>query len=683
MNIVNKLKNKKNSNNLVFLFIVAICVVALMISATAISLYYMSMNNMIDIISEESIENSQNSIISKIVDLERDLNKTTFQILNSKAVHNTVSEDGEYSVQLHQNAQLDINSLTSPYVGLKDLFIINTRNKYVFNDSLHSHSENHLNYYTTLTKVFENHNIGKKLYISEITPSSLVVICHDFRGFILVYIFEQTALTDLFFDEAFMSDYNSAVYYKNDYILSNNPSYFLNNTNTVKTHRFKYEKDNYCIISDIIPRSLERFYSPFFIQILSFTLVIIAISIAAIVFFSNYMSKKTQKHLSILMAHSRQHHYMAIKSILQRSVRNQFISPTEQSELNEYFNKINFKELFCFQFQLDNINSLLLTNSYKNISEFVQNIMLILEEYLSKYGHCIMIDIDFDSVGLILAAKEISSDYDITESMNNARNEISKLLGLTVTVASTDSIISPSDIITTFIHLNSLMKYRFFTGYNSTVTDSFEINQSKEFPLKLQNQISALYVSHNLSELTPHLREFFDEASKTSYDDAKKWVLDLAITLSKAQSSFENSSDVIFELSQADTLELQYNIFIKYFVNIPDDEQQAAISNDYFNKNTVKIIEEHYNNLDFNLTSYAEMLGISVAYAGKKFKKEFNTSFNAYLAEFRVKKALTLLSDNSLKISDIAQMCGFGSTAYFIKIFKKITSMTPTDYRKS
>lgn len=395
------------------------------------------------------------------------------------------------------------------------------------------------------------------------------------------------------------------------------------------------------------------------------------------------MSKKTQKHLSILMAHSRQRHYMAIKSILQRSVRNQFISPNEQTELSEYFAKMDFKELFCFQFRLDRVNSLLLTYSYKSISEFVQNIMLILEEYLSKYGQCIMLDIDFDSVGLILAANEISLDSDINESITNARGEISRLLDLTVTVASTDSIISPSDIIPTFIHLNSLMKYRFFTGYNSTVTDSLEINQSKEFPLKLQNQISALYASGNCDELPARLRLFFDEASKTSYDDAKKWVLDLAITLSKVHSSFENASDVIFELSQADVIEEQYGIFIKYFANARNEELSSEISNDCFNKDTVKIIEEQYKNLDFNLTSYAEILGISVAYAGKKFKKEFNTSFNAYLAEFRIKKALVLLSDNSLKISDIAQECGFGSTAYFIKIFKKITSMTPTDYRKS
>ena len=152
--------------------------------------------------------------------------------------------------------------------------------------------------------------------------------------------------------------------------------------------------------------------------------------------------------------------------------------------------------------------------------------------------------------------------------------------------------------------------------------------------------------------------------------------------VSKSLSSFNDLSDIIFELSQADTLESQYNIFVKYFVDTLDVHKNSALSNDAFVEQTNKIIEKEYSNLDFNLTSYAELLDISVAYAGKKFKKEFNTSFNAYLAEFRVKKALNLLSDSNYKIAEIAEQCGFGSTAYFIKTFKKITSMTPTDYRK-
>ena len=54
-----------------------------------------------------------------------------------------------------------------------------------------------------------------------------------------------------------------------------------------------------------------------------------------------------------------------------------------------------------------------------------------------------------------------------------------------------------------------------------------------------------------------------------------------------------------------------------------------------------------------------------------------------YVNSRRIDAAIRLLADNELNILDIAVKCGFNNTANFNKTFKKITGLTPTEYRHS
>ena len=54
-----------------------------------------------------------------------------------------------------------------------------------------------------------------------------------------------------------------------------------------------------------------------------------------------------------------------------------------------------------------------------------------------------------------------------------------------------------------------------------------------------------------------------------------------------------------------------------------------------------------------------------------------------YLIIQRVERAVTLLRETSLSVAQTAQSCGFSNLANFNKAFKKITGMTPREYRQS
>ncbi|MDQ0222126.1 helix-turn-helix domain-containing protein [Streptococcus moroccensis] len=93
-------------------------------------------------------------------------------------------------------------------------------------------------------------------------------------------------------------------------------------------------------------------------------------------------------------------------------------------------------------------------------------------------------------------------------------------------------------------------------------------------------------------------------------------------------------------------------------------------------------IETHLNK-KLTLDILAQHCHISRSYLSTLFQKEIKQSFTDYCHQLRLKKAKELLEDHSLTINDVAEKCGYQSTDYFSKIFKKNTGQTPSDYRKN
>ena len=63
-------------------------------------------------------------------------------------------------------------------------------------------------------------------------------------------------------------------------------------------------------------------------------------------------------------------------------------------------------------------------------------------------------------------------------------------------------------------------------------------------------------------------------------------------------------------------------------------------------------------------------------------KREVGESASAIISKMRCKKAANLLKTTDLPIGEISSFVGYADNNYFVKVFKKVYSMTPGDYRK-
>ena len=81
------------------------------------------------------------------------------------------------------------------------------------------------------------------------------------------------------------------------------------------------------------------------------------------------------------------------------------------------------------------------------------------------------------------------------------------------------------------------------------------------------------------------------------------------------------------------------------------------------------------------LGQVARAVNMSTFYFCKIFKKATGTNFTDYVSRVRVEKAINLLLNPNLRISEIAYEVGFQSLTHFNRVFKKILGRSPTEYR--
>ncbi|MCL6659527.1 response regulator transcription factor [Paenibacillus amylolyticus] len=78
----------------------------------------------------------------------------------------------------------------------------------------------------------------------------------------------------------------------------------------------------------------------------------------------------------------------------------------------------------------------------------------------------------------------------------------------------------------------------------------------------------------------------------------------------------------------------------------------------------------------------AAFAGFNPAYLSRLFRKEKGMSLSEFILQGRVAKAKTLLSQSTVKVTDIAGKVGYYNYSHFTKMFKKCTGITPQEFRK-
>lgn len=108
---------------------------------------------------------------------------------------------------------------------------------------------------------------------------------------------------------------------------------------------------------------------------------------------------------------------------------------------------------------------------------------------------------------------------------------------------------------------------------------------------------------------------------------------------------------------------------------------RPTTSKEAYVRKAVGYIESSYSQ-KISIQDIARSVGPDRTYLSGLFKDQFGVSLQAFLLEYRMKRAAVLLHNLELSVSDVSRSVGYTDPFLFSKMFKKTIGCSPRSYRE-
>ena len=192
------------------------------------------------------------------------------------------------------------------------------------------------------------------------------------------------------------------------------------------------------------------------------------------------------------------------------------------------------------------------------------------------------------------------------------------------------------------------------SGRNTAVKDllnrCFQARHGEEDPYKLLNDIQKI-----LKKLAVFYRTLIQEKEILAYEEPLLW---------NTLEEYEPCLKMWLE-------RLGGCIDVKF----SSDQNKRKI------QEAVSYIRENYTR-DLNMAMVSNYVSMNYSLFSIEFKNYTGMNFVNYLKEIRIKTAKRLLENTELRIQEVGKMVGYENDKHFMKIFKNICGVSPSEYRK-
>lgn len=113
-----------------------------------------------------------------------------------------------------------------------------------------------------------------------------------------------------------------------------------------------------------------------------------------------------------------------------------------------------------------------------------------------------------------------------------------------------------------------------------------------------------------------------------------------------------------------------------FFEPIPEPKKNIALFN------AIEYVKGHLHESP-SLSETAKHINISASYLSKVFISQLHTPYSTFLLNEKILHAQKLLAGSSLTMEEIAAQAGFSSNTYFSDCFKRMTGITPLQFKRS
>ncbi len=169
----------------------------------------------------------------------------------------------------------------------------------------------------------------------------------------------------------------------------------------------------------------------------------------------------------------------------------------------------------------------------------------------------------------------------------------------------------------------------------------------------------------------------------------KPRIIELVVLLSRAavdagadvEEIFRRNRQYFEEIEKFSTVE-ELSIWLTDVLHrvIDDSFDFARMKHSDVVYRVMEYVKIHYGR-HISLEELSRHIYLSRSYLSSIFKEETGMSLSAYINAVRVEKSKTFLLDSTLRLVDVANLCGFEDQSYYTKVFKRLVGTSPKRYR--
>ncbi|MCR4998896.1 MAG: response regulator [Lachnospiraceae bacterium] len=363
--------------------------------------------------------------------------------------------------------------------------------------------------------------------------------------------------------------------------------------------------------------------------------------------------------------------------------------------------RIDRTNLIQILMRVDNYASITNENDLQRKRTINFSVLNIGNEILKTYPSGILTHIDGDYYSILISFAQERSQAAMREIIQNVIRQISSNLKTYLNIVSSFVVSKKSDSIDmlpeNYREAYQIMKQSLFSEAG-TIVFAEDMNANRDaddikeiLDKELEKQIvESFYVPMEDEEHALFVEEVFARLKKEKLDykatnNVLMKLLGLFIDACKNNaiefSSINKSEASPFEqLAAMSTLDQAREWFMDCFQSMNGLLASAYQGNSEYVRKCLTYIQINYRE-PISLDATAESIGISKSYLSTMFKEEIGQGFSEYLNTYRIKKAKSLMAHEQ-DLHVVAFDCGFQDYSYFFKVFKKVTGMTPAEYKK-
>lgn len=354
---------------------------------------------------------------------------------------------------------------------------------------------------------------------------------------------------------------------------------------------------------------------------------------------------------------------------------------------------------------------------------YICTIKKVIRHYLSRYFNCIQVEYQNDKLVILLQTKAeeshlydsneddketLSNEYFITYvkgTLELVQQSCRENLNFSLSFIISSTFLPIDQLHQKFQHMLQVLAYHGDDEKGVIITDALLEGHITNKPAELNNeQVKNRIELNSLNLLATYLekgnREKFFEGLKKICQDLRNvnnlndpLAQEIYYSVALMLLSYINSR----KLSHRVSLQIDISNIFKIDVHYSWNE---TIENLYRLANTIMNLHiQDMGDLSLNLVQFingyieknivgdvsliklSEVTGYNPSYLSRLYKEIANETLNEYIGRVRFKKAKELLESSNFNLNQIAVEIGLGSRTYFNRFIKKITGMSPQEYR--